>query len=56
MSGRNAFLPNAFGEFILQDYVLIYIANHPQLVHSDVYEDLPDKLKEDVEDAIAWKG
>ncbi|XP_025114825.1 uncharacterized protein LOC112576505 isoform X1 [Pomacea canaliculata] len=49
-------LADQLGCTSLQDYVLIYIANHPQLVHSDVYEDLPDKLKEDVEDAIAWKG
>ncbi|KAL8579419.1 hypothetical protein ACOMHN_026784 [Nucella lapillus] len=40
----------------LQDYALSYIAAHPLLVESDDFYDLPDKLKEDVEDAIAWHG
>ncbi|KAK7507206.1 hypothetical protein BaRGS_00001141 [Batillaria attramentaria] len=40
----------------LQEHTLGYIASHPQLAQSELFEDLPDKLKEDVDDAIAWHG
>ena len=41
---------------MFQKYVKEYVAGHPMLVHSEDFDELSDKLKEDVEDAIAWHG
>lgn len=41
---------------VLQAATLSYIIEHPVLVESDVFDDLPVHLQSEVEDLVAWQG
>ncbi|CAL1539140.1 unnamed protein product [Lymnaea stagnalis] len=40
----------------LRDSALNYVLEHQDLTFSDIYDDLPDHLKDEVQDAIVWHG
>ncbi|XP_005112555.1 uncharacterized protein LOC101850692 [Aplysia californica] len=40
----------------LRDWALSYVVDHQHLQDSDVFDELPDHLKDEVQDAIAWQG
>ncbi len=39
-----------------QAAALQFITEHPGVVDSDVFDDLPEHLQNEVEDAVAWHG
>ena len=43
-------------KLFLQAGTLNYIIDHPLLVESEVFDDLPDHLQSEVEDLVAWQG
>ncbi|CAG5118911.1 unnamed protein product [Candidula unifasciata] len=40
----------------LRDSALSYVVEHPNVTFSDLFEELPERLKEEVQDAIVWQG
>ncbi|XP_059139140.1 LOW QUALITY PROTEIN: uncharacterized protein LOC131927488 [Physella acuta] len=40
----------------LRDSALNYVVEHQDITFSEVYDELPDHLKDEVQDAIVWQG
>ena len=45
-----------FYSIMTQDAALSFIGKHRDLTGSDVYQDLPDHLKDEALEAIVWQG
>ena len=42
--------------WLFQDSALSYIVEHQDLQDSEMFDELPGHLKDEVQDAIAWQG